>query len=70
MIQLNLEPQLEHKLAALVSETGRPLDSIVSQALESLIEKLEDIADAEAVLASKGRIWTHEEVMRDLGLED
>lgn len=74
MIALRLPPEIEKRLDALAKATGRSKSFYVR---EALLEHLEDMEDAylaaatlERVRLGKERVFTTEEVRKDLGLDD
>ena len=74
MIALRLPPEIEERLEALAKATGRSKSFYVR---EALIEHLEDMEDAylaaatlERVRLGRERVFTTEEVRKDLGLDD
>lgn len=74
MIALRLPPEIEERLEALAKATGRSKSFYVR---EALLEHLEDMEDAylaaatlERVRLGKERVFTTEEVRKDLGLDD
>lgn len=72
MLAIKLEPELEKHVIELAERSGYTLDSFVREAIERLIEDLEDIAAAEEVLRDydPSKNVSLEEVKRRLGLED
>jgi RHH-type rel operon transcriptional repressor/antitoxin RelB len=74
VIALRLPPEIEKRLDALAKATGRSKSFYVR---EALLEHLEDMEDAylaaatlERVRLGKERVFTTEEVRKDLGLDD
>lgn len=74
MIALRLPPEVEERLEALSKATGRSKSFYVR---EALLEHLEDMEDAylgaavlERVRAGKEKVFTMEQVRKDLGLDD
>jgi RHH-type rel operon transcriptional repressor/antitoxin RelB len=74
VIALRLPPEIEERLEALAKATGRSKSFYVR---EALIEHLEDMEDAylaaatlERVRLGRERVFTTEEVRKDLGLDD
>ena len=74
VIALRLPPEIEERLEALAKATGRSKSFYVR---EALLEHLEDMEDAylaaatlERVRLGKERVFTTEEVRKDLGLDD
>jgi RHH-type transcriptional regulator, rel operon repressor / antitoxin RelB len=68
MIEIALDPTTEKRLDALASRTGRPASFIVQEAIEELLEELDDIDEAERRLATPGPRLSAEEVKRELDL--
>ena len=71
MLAVRLDPDLEARLTAVATRTGRSKSYYARQAIAEKIEELEDIALLEESLRDPdaGRRYSLEEVMRDLGLE-
>ncbi len=74
MIALRLPPEIEERLDALAKATGRSKSFYVRAAL---LEHLEDMEDAylgaatlERVRLGKERVFTTEQLRKDLGLDD
>ncbi len=71
---VRLPPALEARLDHLAEVTGRPKAFYVRQAIEANLDEVEDLYLAEQasirIRAGKEKIWTHEEVVRDLDLAD
>jgi len=74
MIALRLPPEVEQRLEALSKATGRSKSFYVR---EAILEHLEDMEDAylgaavlERVRAGKEKVFTMEQVRKDLGLDD
>jgi RHH-type rel operon transcriptional repressor/antitoxin RelB len=74
VIALRLPPEIEERLEALAKATGRSKSFYVR---EALLEHLEDMEDAylaaatlERVRLGRERVFTTEEVRKDLGLDD
>jgi RHH-type rel operon transcriptional repressor/antitoxin RelB len=74
MIALRLPPEIEERLEALAKATGRSKSFYVR---EALLEHLEDMEDAylaaatlERVRLGKERVFTTDELRKDLGLDD
>lgn len=69
-LSLALEARLDH----LARATGRSKAYYVRESIEANLDDLEDIYLAEQasilIRTGKERTWTHEEVVRDLGLGD
>ena len=71
MLAVRLDPDLEARLTAVATRTGRSKSYYARQAIAEMIEELEDIALLEEALRDPdaGTRYSLEEVMRDLGLE-
>ena len=70
MLSIELDPEIERRLEELAKRTGKTKAEQARELIEQTIEDLEDVAIAEARLASPGRLYTLEEVKRELGLDD
>ena len=68
MIAVKLEPALEARLVALAKSTGRTKASVAREAIVQQLEDLEDYYAAAKAAENPGRIYTSEEVERELGL--
>jgi RHH-type rel operon transcriptional repressor/antitoxin RelB len=74
VIALRLPPEVEERLEALAKATGRSKSFYVR---EALLEHLDDMEDAylaaatlERVRLGKERVFTTEQLRKDLGLDD
>ena len=68
MLAIRLDPEIENRLALLAKKTGR---TKTFYAREAILEHLEDLEDGYLALErlrKPGRIYTSEEVKRELGL--
>ena len=68
MLAIRLDPEIERRLALLAKKTGR---TKTYYAREAILEHLEDLEDGYAALerlSKPGRIYTSDEVKRELGL--
>jgi RHH-type transcriptional regulator, rel operon repressor / antitoxin RelB len=65
-----LPDDIRSTLQKLSSKTGRAEESILREALVRFMEDMEDARLAEEVIRNPGRIYTLEEVVRELGLDD
>jgi len=65
-----IDSAMEAQLNALAAQSGKPADSLVREAILEYLETLKDTALAEKLLAQPERVWSMEEVERDLGLDD
>ncbi len=74
MLTLQLPSDIEEKLDALTKETGQSKSFYIIEALSFYLEELEDIHHGEKVLQriidGKERVYSIEEVERELGVED
>jgi RHH-type rel operon transcriptional repressor/antitoxin RelB len=74
MLGVRLPAEIEQRLDALASETGRTKSFYVREAILEHLDNLEDIYMAEQVLErvrrGEERVYTSEEVERMFGLED
>jgi len=68
MLAIRLKPELEQRLASLAERTGRTKTFYAREAIESHLEDLEDAYIAIQRLEQPERIYTSEEVERELGL--
>ncbi len=68
MIAIDLEPEIERRLALLAEKTGQ---SEASHAREAILDHLEDLEDGFVALErlqNPGKIYSSDEVKRELGL--
>ncbi len=74
MFTLQLPYDIEHKVNTLIKKTGQSKSSFIKEALTFYLKELEDIRFAEDVLQrirdGREKIYTIEEVEKELGLED
>jgi len=74
MLAVRLDPEIQARLTALATATGRTKAFYVREAILEHLDDLEDIYLAEKRLedlrAGRSRTYTLEEVERDLGLVD
>ncbi|MGJ8634638.1 MAG: type II toxin-antitoxin system RelB family antitoxin [Luteolibacter sp.] len=68
MLAIRLQPDLEQRLEALAKKTGRTKTFYAREAIEEHLEDLEDAYLALQRLEKPDRIYTSEEVERELGL--
>lgn len=68
MLAIRLKPDLEERLASLAKKTGRTKTFYAREAIEQHLEELEDYYLAAKAMEKPGRIYTSEEVERELGL--
>lgn len=69
-ISLRLGDELEQRLSVLSQMTGRPKVYYIRKALERELEDMEDIYMSEIAYETTSRLWSLEEVEKDLGLAD
>lgn len=67
-MQIEFEPSIASQLRALAAQCGKSEDFCVQQAVKLYLAELADNAKAAQILAQENRVWTQEEVERDLGL--
>ncbi len=74
MIALRLPPEVEERLEALAKATGRSKSFYVREALLEHLDDMEDAylaaANLERVSLGKERVFTTEQLRKDLGLDD
>lgn len=72
MLAVRLDPELEARLTAVAKRMGRTKSHLAREALIERIEELEDIALLEEALRhpDAGKTISHEQMKRELGLED
>lgn len=68
MLAIRLQPELEQRLEALAKKTGRTKTFYAREAIEEHLEDLEDTYIALQRLENPGRIYTSDEVERELGI--
>ena len=73
-ISIEFSPEAEKRLDALAYQTGRSKEFYLSEIMERGLEEVEDyylaVEVLERVRAGKERVYSSEEVRRELGLED
>lgn len=71
MLALNLEPELEKHLAALAERNGYSVDAFIREAIERMMEDLEDKGLLDAALKDydPGKNISMAEMRRELDLE-
>ena len=73
-ILINLDPELEQRLGALSERTGRDQQDQIREAILRGLEDTEDIAAADAAMErvrrGEERIYSSEEIRKELGLDD
>lgn len=70
MLAIRLPEDIENRLQDLANKTGRTKTYYARKAILGFIEDMEDTYIALERLENPGRIWTQEEVRRDLGLDN
>jgi RHH-type transcriptional regulator, rel operon repressor / antitoxin RelB len=72
MLAVRLDPDLDARLTAVAKRTGRSKSYYAREALREKIEELEDIALLEEAIRDPdfGQRISHEQMRRELGLED
>ena len=67
---LRLPNEIETRLGNLALKTGRTKTFYVRQAILEYLEDLEDTYLAQERLQKQERIWSHEEVVREINMEN
>jgi RHH-type rel operon transcriptional repressor/antitoxin RelB len=70
MMTLRLPNEVEMRLKNLALKTGRTKTFYVRQAILEHLEDLEDVFLAQERLQKQERIWSHEEVVREVNMEN
>ena len=68
MLAIRLEPEIEERLERLAKNTGRTKTFYAREAILEPLEDLEDVYLAKQSLKKGGRIYTSDEIKRELGL--
>jgi len=68
MLAIRLEPEIEERLERLDKNTGRTKTFYAREAILEHLEDLEDVYLAKQSLKKGGRIYTSDEIKRELGL--
>jgi RHH-type rel operon transcriptional repressor/antitoxin RelB len=68
MLAIRLEPEIEERLERLAKSTGRTKTFYAREAILEHLEDLEDVYLAKQSLKKGGRIYTSDEIKRELGL--
>ena len=68
MLALRLQPEIEKRLARLAQKTGRTKSFYAREAIIEHLQDLEDYYLAEKRLKNPGRIYSAQEIKRELGL--
>lgn len=73
-VTVDIDPEVDARLNALASRTGKPKSVLLRQLIEGNVEDLEDYYDATDVLdrieRGEERVHGEEEARRELGLDD
>ena len=73
-ISIELSQEAEERLDALACQTGRSKEFYLSEIMERGLDEVEDyylaVEVLERIRAGKERVYSSEEVRRELGLED
>lgn len=70
MLGIRLDKDTESRLETLCKETGRTKSYYARKAIKEFIEDREDYLRAVAALEEGGKIYSLEEVRKELGLDD
>ncbi len=70
MLSIRLDPEIEKRLAHLAKLTGRTKSYYARQLIEANIEDVEDIYIAELRLENPQPTLSHEQVRKELGLDN
>jgi len=68
-MHIQFDPQIEAQIKALAAQSGKSEDFYVLQAVKNFLEDVQDIANAKQVISQNNRVWTQEEVERELGFD-
>jgi RHH-type rel operon transcriptional repressor/antitoxin RelB len=68
MLAIRLDPEIEERLDQLAKKTGRTKTYYAREAILEHLEDMEDYYLAIETLQKPGRIYSREEVKRELGL--
>ena len=68
-MQVILPEDVETRLDLLSKKTGRSKDSYICEALKIYLEDVEDYHLARERLESPGKMWSQEEIERELGID-
>jgi RHH-type rel operon transcriptional repressor/antitoxin RelB len=69
MLALRLPAEIEERLEKMAKKTGRTKSFYAREAILKYLEDLEDLYIAKRRAKNLGRTYSHEEVMKELGLE-
>lgn len=70
MTAVRLDKDTERRLGSLAERTGRTKSFYIREAIEQHLQDLEDYYLAAERARNPGRIYTSEEIERELGLQD
>ncbi|MCP4661414.1 MAG: CopG family transcriptional regulator [bacterium] len=70
MLTVALDSDIERRLEALGASTESSKTAWLKKAVLGALEEMEDLRMAEERLARPEREWTHDEVKKNLGLDD
>lgn len=68
MLAIRLEPEIEERLEKLAKNTGRTKTFYAREAILEHLEDLEDVYLAKQSLKKGGRVYTSDEIKREMGL--
>lgn len=68
MLAIRLEPEIEERLEKLAKNTGRTKTFYAREAILEHLEDLEHVYLAKQSLKKGGRVYTSDEIKRELGL--
>lgn len=68
MLAIRLDPEIEERLARLAEKTGRTKTFYAREAILEHLEDLEDAYLAKQSIKQGGRIYTSDEIKRELGI--
>lgn len=68
MLAIRLDPKIEERLSRLAEKTGRTKTFYAREAILEHLEDLEDVYLAKQSIKRGGRIYSSDEIKRELGL--
>ena len=68
MLAIRLDPETEERLTRLAEKTGRTKTFYAREAILEHLEDLEDVYLAKQSIKKGGRIYTSDEIKRELGV--
>ncbi len=68
-MQIHFDQHIQSQLHALAAKNGQSEDFFVVQAVSNYLEDIADIERAKQVLAQKNKIYSQDEVERELGFD-